>query len=108
MKEYWQYIIPGVFALAIAIIEALAAKDRKRAKAASEKQEKRAAQRAEESRLSMQMMDATLQLSIVCANALAGGHNNGNVERAKAAAEKAQADYEKFVQKLASNELAKQ
>lgn len=103
----WGYIIPAVSAVAVAIIEAIAAKDRKQTKIQREKQEKRAAQRAEESRLSMQMMDATLQLSIVTANALTGGHNNGNVERARVAAQKAQDEYEKFLQKLASNELAK-
>lgn len=103
----WQYIIPAASAVAVAVIEAVAAKERRQNKAQREKQERRAAQRAEESRLSMQMMDATLQLSIVSANALTNGHNNGNVERARIAAQKAQEEYEKFLQKLASNELAK-
>lgn len=102
-----EYIIPAAATVVIAVIEAVAAKERKTAKKDKEKQELRAAQRAEESRLSMQMSNATLQLSIVTANALTGGHNNGNVERAKQAAAAAQEEYDAFVQKLASRELAK-
>ena len=48
--------------------------------------EKHAELRRKESLLSLEMMDATLQLSIVTSNALTGGHNNGNVERAREAA----------------------
>lgn len=102
-----EYIIPAAATVVIAVIEAVAAKDRKAAKIDQEKQERRAAQRAEESRLSMQMANATLQLSIVTANALTGGHNNGNVERAKQAAAAAQEEYDAFVKQLASRELAK-
>lgn len=55
----------------------------------------------------MQMMYATLQLSIVTANALTGGHNNGNVEQAKLAAQTAEADYQKFLQKVAASAINK-
>ena len=93
-------IITGVFAVIVAVCEAIAAKDRKRA-------ERHAKLRAEESRLSMQMIDATLQLSIVTANALTNGHNNGNVERARTAAKKASEDYYDFLRKVASSECTK-
>ena len=63
--------------------------------------------REKESRLSMQMMDASIQLSIVSANALTGGKNNGNVERAKKAAEEAQAAYKSFLQEVTSHEVSK-
>ena len=56
-----QYIITGIFALLVAVVEAIAAKERKDTKKENEKTEQRAALRAEESRLSMQMMSATLQ-----------------------------------------------
>jgi DNA polymerase III delta prime subunit len=102
-----QYIIPGVFTLLVAIIEAIAAKERKDTKKENEKTEQRAALRAEESRLSMQMMSATLQLSVVTANALTGGHNNGNVEAAKEAAEEAMTEYTAFINKIASKEVSK-
>lgn len=101
----WQYIIPGIFTVIVAIIELIASKDRKRTKKFTEDLEKRAALREEESRLSMQMNYATLQLSIVTANALTGGHNNGNVEQAKMNAQKAELDYQHFLQKVAASTI---
>ena len=72
-----------------------------------DKAEEQAKMRERESRLSMKMIDATLQLSIVEANALTGGHNNGNVERARAAAEAAQIEYHAFLQDIAAHEVSK-
>lgn len=95
----WQYILPAVATVTVAVVEALAARDRRRAKLREDR-------RAEESRLSMQMMSATLQLATVTANALTGGHNNGNVERAKSAAEKAEKDYQSFLISVAAKEVA--
>jgi outer membrane protein TolC len=69
--------------------------------------ERRAALRQKESLLSLRMMDATLQLSIVSSNALTGGHNNGNVERARQAAQKAAADYEDFMRDVTAHEINK-
>ena len=71
----------------------------------SKDMEERAEVRKQESMLSLQMMDATLQLSIVCSNALTGGHNNGNVERARTAAEKAAKKYEDFIREVAADSL---
>lgn len=109
-----QYVIPAIATVLVAIIEAFATIDRRRAtqdresaKEERERTEKRATRRAEESRLSMKMMDANIQLSIVNANALVGGHNNGNVERARKAAEDAQNEYEAFLQRIASEQLSK-
>lgn len=96
----WEYIIPALATITVAVIEALAARDRHAAKRREER-------RAEESRLSMQMMSATLQLAIVTANALTGGHNNGNVEKAKTAAEKAEHEYQQFLISVASQEVSK-
>lgn len=92
----WQYIIPAAAAVVVAIVEAIAAKERRQTKEEKER-------RQEEMRLSMQMMSATLQLSVVTANALTGGHNNGNVERAKAAAEKAEREYQAFLQETSAH-----
>lgn len=104
-------IIVALIALAtsviVAIIEAVATKDRKRAKEEMEKSRARAELRAEESRLAMQMMDATMQLSIANCNALCGGHNNGNVEEAKEAAKRAQANYHNFLAKIATETVVK-
>ena len=70
-----------------------------------EKAEKRDKRREKESLLSMRMMDATMQLSIVSANALTHGHNNGNVEQAREAAAKAREDYEQFLREVTSQSL---
>lgn len=106
----WTDIILGLFSagslIIVALIERNNTKERKRKQSYDEECTKRAKQRAEESRLAMNMQSATLQLSVVCANALTNGHNNGNVERARKAAEEAQKAYEAFVQKLAANALS--
>lgn len=103
----WQYIISGIFTVIVAVIELVANRDRKRTKQLTEDLEQKSALREEESRCSMQMMYATLQLSIVTANALTGGHNNGNVEQAKIVAQKAEEDYQKFLQKVAASAINK-
>ena len=102
-----EYIIPAAAAVIVAIIEAIAAVDRKKTTKSRTETEKREKLRTEEARLSMKMMSATLQLSVVTANALTGGHNNGNVEAARLAAETAQAEYEAFLQKVTAQEVAK-
>lgn len=100
-------IVGAVAIVLVAIIEARAMVESSRHKKNYKKAEKRAAQRAEESRLSMAMSFASLQLSIVCANALTGGHNNGNVKEAKAAAQHAEDEYRAYLQRLAATELSK-
>lgn len=106
----WEEILLGLISAAsliiVAFIERNNSKERKRMQVRDDEYVRRAKQRAEESRLAMNMQSATLQLSVVCANALTNGHNNGNVERAKKAAEEAQREYEAFVQKLAANALS--
>ena len=93
-------VFPVAGTVIVAIIEKNAAKARKAA-------EEQAKLRERESRLSMKMLDATLQLSIVEANALTGGRNNGNVERARAAAQTAQLEYHDFLQEIAAHEVSK-
>ena len=73
----------------------------------NKKMEHRAELRQRESLLSLRMMDATLQLSVVTSNALTGGHNNGNVERARIAANKAAEDYEEFLREVTAHEVGK-
>lgn len=103
----WEHIIAAAAAIVVALIEGIAAKERRERKKESEELIKRADIRKEESRLSMKMMSAALQLSVVTANALTGGHNNGNVERAKHAAEEAEKEYQAFLQRITSEELNK-
>ena len=63
--------------------------------------------RREEALLSLQMIDATMQLSLVASNALTNGHNNGNVEQARIAAQKAQERYKEFMQTTTAYAVSK-
>lgn len=92
-----EYIIPAAAAVIVAIIEAVAMRERKAAKAHADL-------RIRESKLAMKMQSANIQLSLVNANAVLGGHNNGNVAKAREAAEKAQEEYEAFLREVVSME----
>lgn len=102
-----QYVIPGLFTVLVAIIELIAAKDRKQSKKDHERLKRHEQQRAKETKLQMEMNSATLQLCVVTSNALTGGHNNGNVERARQAAKDAEDAYNAYIQELAANQVAK-
>lgn len=102
-----QYVIPGLFTVLVAVIELIAANERKQNKKDNERLKRHEQQRAKESKLQMEMNSATLQLCVVTANALTGGHNNGNVERARQAAKDAEDAYNAFIQELAANQVAK-
>ena len=102
-----QYVIPGLFTVLVAIIELIAAKDRKQSKKDQERLNRHEQQRAKETKLQMVMNSATLQLCVVTSNALTGGHNNGNVERARQAAKDAEDAYNAYIQELAANQVAK-
>lgn len=103
----WQYVISGLFMVVVALIEAQAAKDRKKTKEETERQKQHEEERAKELRLSMRLIHATLQLGVVSANALTGGHNNGNVERARLTAEKAEEEYDDFLKELGAKQVTK-
>lgn len=107
MADYIGYILSFAAAVTVALIEANAAKERKSAKEDRERAQHQAELRAKESRLSMEMADATLQLSVANCNALCGGHNNGNVEKAKQAAEDAQRKYHSFLETIATEIVTK-
>ena len=95
-------IITACISAISAIIVAYIGAHTKQMDAKAESREKR---REKESLLSMKMMDATMQLSIVSANALTNGQNNGNVEEAREAAKKAREDYETFLREVTSQNL---
>ena len=103
---YTGEIISAAAVIIVALIEWRASQDRKLLKQAQEEEKLRAIQREKENRLSMQMLDATMQLSIVTANALTGGHNNGNVEAAKKAAEDASRAYKAFLMDTAAHNIS--
>lgn len=92
--------IAGLCTIICAIIGGVSAKYRKTS-------ERRAQLRQNESLLSLRMMDATLQLSVVTANALTGGHNNGNVEAARTAAQKVSEEYQELLRGVTAFEVGK-
>ena len=100
MTEIWSVVITGVCTVMCAIIGAVSLN-------AHNKSERREKIRREEALLSLQMTDATLQLSWVCSNALTNGVNNGNVEIAREAAERASAAYKTFMQEQVSYAISK-
>ena len=95
-------IITAIISAVSAIIVAYIGVHNKKMESDAQIREKR---REKESRLSMAMMDATLQLSIVSANALTDGHNNGNVAEARKAVEAAQKAYTDFLREVTSQSL---
>lgn len=94
-----QYIIPALAAIIVAVVEAIAARERKHTKEDREL-------RQQESRLSMDMMLTTSEMCDVLCNALQGGKTNGNVEKARAEAKRARDAYENFLREQAAKKLA--
>ena len=76
-------------------------------KRSNDRAERSAKLRQKESLLSMKMIDASMQLAQVSANALMDHKNNGNVERAYTAAAEATADYQAFLQEVTAHEVGK-
>ena len=104
----WGAVISAAALIAVAIIEAVALRERKNEKAEKERVEKRAALREHESHLSMQMMSAACALALVTAKKVTGMHTNGDVEEAMDKAREAQANYQTFLEETAARQLAKQ
>lgn len=102
-----EYIIPAAAAVIVAIIEAVAARDRKRVKSHEAKAAERAERREEEARLSMRMMDASLELGLATALAVENHRLNGEMTLARENAQEAQAAYRQFIEHIAAKQLAK-
>ena len=93
-------VIAALSAVAVAIVEARTAKDRRSTQIRAERREK-------ESRLSMELMSATCELSVVTAVALRDHHTNGNLQPALDKAKKAQDSYQSFLRDEAAHAVAK-
>lgn len=100
-------IISGITAVAVAIIGIISSKAAKKSENMSKIYQMNQDRRKKADLLVLQMLDATLELSIVSSNALTNGHNNGNVEEARAAAKKAKDDYQAFLLEIMSEEHLK-
>lgn len=97
MKDLAGYIISGIVAVIVAIIEAVAQKERKQTKDQLEHMQRNSALRAKESRLSMELMAANAEVNDVLCVALQHGELNGNVEAAQKRCRKALEDYNSFL-----------
>lgn len=100
MTEILCAFISGLCALGVAIVGGQLG-------LASKRSERTSQLRRRESLLSLEMMDATLKLSIVTANALTGGHNNGNVAIARQRAGDVSEKYEEFMRETTAYEIGK-
>lgn len=76
-------------------------------KKSNDRAERRAKVRERESLLNLRLTYAAVELSMVCANAQMDYKNNGNVERAYAAAEEAKNEYNSLMQELTAHEVGK-
>lgn len=100
-------VISAAALILVAIIEAIAATDRKRHKRDRERTERRERDRATECRLTMKMLDANLELSLATALAVEQQKLNGEMKAAKLKAAKVQDEYSEFIQQLAARQVSK-
>lgn len=100
-------IVTGISTVVVAVVGAIAAHIGKSAKDRESREEQRENVRREESLLHMEMQDANTQLTIAIANALLGGHNNGNVEKAYKAVEATSNKYKDFTNRIVARHVAK-
>ena len=103
-------IIGGLFLMVqgvtVAIIAGLFNRENKKRIADNARVEKRAAMRAEESRLAMRLMSANTSLAVATGMALKEGRTNGKMDIALAEAGRAQEDYFKFINGIASEQMS--
>ena len=96
----------GIQAVVVAIIVGLFNRENHKRAADNAKIEKRAAIRAEESLLSMRLMAANTSLAVATGIALKENRTNGKMDIALAEAGKAQDDYFKFINSIASTQMS--
>lgn len=98
MVEIICTVITGIASIIVALVGYRISKSHKES-------EKRAERRKMESILSLEMVVATMELTEVCANALTGGHNNGNVAAAKKKCNCAREKYKAFQKEVVAEEI---
>lgn len=99
-------IITSISGLMVAYLQIQVKKQKEAAEEERQTALKREKRRVKEMMLSLKLNAAVLKLSVVSANALTNGHNNGNVEIARREAVDAENAYMDFMKELMSEELA--
>ena len=89
----------------LAIFSGYGANQTRKCKKAVERSAERAALRAEENLLAMMMTSANTELSIATAMAYQDGKPDGRMERALAAAEETQKEYQQFIKEMAAKKM---
>lgn len=107
MVEIICSVVTALSAIVVAIIGTRFKINSERYKQFVEKSDRRAEKRQEEAMLILKMLEINLKQGIVCSNALTGGHNNGNVEEAREAAERVLEEYSEYVRTTAAKQIAK-
>lgn len=92
--------VSALAAVAVAVIEAVNIKSRRRTEA-------RAARRERAERLSMELMGATCSLALITAKKVAGMHTNGDVAAAMAEAAQAHERYMEFIEDIAAKAVTR-
>lgn len=100
-------VISAAALVLVAIIESIAAHDRKKHKIDRERALRREQDRVTECRLTMKMLDANLELSLATALAVEQQKLNGEMKAAKLKAAKVQDEYNEFIQQLAARQVSK-
>ena len=103
----YEIIITSIASIVVAIIGGLFGINIKKQNHREEKSEQRATLRTKESRLSMKMMSASIELGIATAQAVKTGHANGEVTKAVEFADKAQHEYNSFLQGVTAFQVSK-
>lgn len=101
----WGELISGGALIIVAIIEALAHKDRKENKKMMEERERHEKLRRQEALLQLEMESANIKLTKIIAKKVQNQETNGDVEEAYKAVNDAQKKYYKFINGIAMNEI---
>ena len=101
----WSELISGGAIIIVAIIEALAHKDRIQNKKMMEEREKHEKLRRQEALLQLEMESANIKLTKIIAKKVQNQETNGDVEEAYKAVHDAQMKYYQFINGIAINEI---
>lgn len=104
---YWKEIISAASIIIVAIIEANAAKDRKKADEDRKEILERSKIRAKESKLAMSLMCSTCELGLETTKALRDGCTNGTLNGRMDEAEQSLKAYKDFIKEEAAGAVSK-
>lgn len=102
-----QTIITVVGTVLVAVIESMAASDRKRLKTQTEKESERQRIREEESKKLIRIIEANTRLTLGIADAIRTGKCNGNIDGGISAVSEAESAYKQYAVDLLKEKVSK-